>query len=119
MCAFLWRIFNTHNNEVAAGSFWDYVGSSKMAFLPSVWLFGQLSVRVINVNGNLCLIDLCSQPEPVFIALEQLLPHCLFFSRTEVAAPVVLTHLKSLFHIRFGRLKSKRLRVIHRCEKPR
>jgi hypothetical protein len=43
-----------------------------------------------------------------------LLSHRFFFTGSQVASPVVLTHLKSLFYIWFRCLKSKRLSVIHR-----
>src|SRR5206468_5818776 len=116
MGPFLWRLLNADYDEVTARSFWNDVRSGEVAFLPSVWFFGQLSIRIIDVNGNLCPIDFRSQPEPIFVPFEQLLPHRLFFSRTQVASPVILTHLKSFFDIWFGGLKSKRLRVIHRRE---
>jgi hypothetical protein len=107
-------LLDTDDDKVTASGLWNDVRSRKMAFLPAVWFLRQLPIRIINVNGYFCLIDLCSQPEPIFVPLKQLLPHCLFFSRTKVASPVVLTHLKSLFYVWFCRLKSKRLCVIHR-----
>src|SRR5213592_1893876 len=119
MCAFLWRFLNADYDEVAARRFWNDVRSGEVAFLPSVWFFGQLSIRIINVNGNLCPIDFRSQPEPIFVSFEQLLPHCFFFTRPKVASPVILTHLESLFNVWFGSLKSKRLCVIHRRENHR
>src|SRR5581483_4957183 len=61
-------------------------------------------------------IDFCSQPKPIFVSLEQLLTHGLFLARPQVAAPVIFPHLESLFHVRFGRLKSKRLGVVHRSK---
>src|SRR5207249_872963 len=68
---------------------------------------GKLSVRIINMNGDLCAIDFRSQPEPIFVSFKQLLPHCFFFSRTKIASPVILTHLKSLLHVRFCSLERK------------
>ena len=57
------------------------------------------------------MIDFCSQPEPIFIPSKQLLPHRFPFTRSEVAGPVILAHLKSLFYIGFRRQKSKCPRV--------
>src|SRR6266436_8187539 len=125
MRAFLWRLLNTDYNEVAAGRFWNHVRSREVTLLPSVRFFRQLSIRIVNVNGNFCLIDLRSQPEPIFVSFEQLLPHCFFFSRAKVASPIILTHLEALLHIWFGSLKSEGLRVIYgrenrrlQCQKP-
>src|SRR5262249_26779054 len=116
MCALLWRLLDVNDDKVTAGSLWNDVCSRKMAFRPTVWLFRQFSIRIINVNGVICSIDCCSQPEPILIPFEQLLPHSFFFSRSKVAPPVVLTHLKSFFYIGFRSLKSKGLRVIYRGE---
>src|SRR4026209_738156 len=63
------------------------------------------------MNGHLCVIDFCSQPEPIFIPFKQLLPHRFPFARSEVACTVILAHVKSLFYIGFYRQKSKCPRV--------
>src|SRR5262249_33965671 len=101
MRALLWRFLYADDDEVAARSFWNDVRSGKMAFLPTVWFLRQFSIRIINMNGHLCMIDFCSQPEPIFIPFKQLLPHRFPFTRSEVACPVILAHVKSLFYIGF------------------
>src|SRR5262249_15695785 len=110
------RFLDTDDDKVTTGGLWNDVRRREVSFLPAVWFFRQFPVRIINMNRHLCPIDFCSQPEPIFIPFEQLLPNRLFLSRTEVTSPVVLTYLKSLFYIWFCRLKSKRLCVIHRGE---
>src|SRR5215469_11107726 len=107
VCTFLWRLLDTDNDKIAAGSFGNDVGSRRMALVPSVGLFCQLPIRVINVNGYLRPIDLRSQPKPVFVPFEKLLAHRLFLLGTEVASPEILTHLKSFLHVRFRSLKCK------------
>src|SRR5262249_1101365 len=97
MRAFVWRLFHAHNDEITGGRLGDNVCSREMAFLPTVWFLRELAVRIIDVYRNLCSIDLRSQPEPVFVAFEQLLPHSFLFSRTEIAAPIILAHLEALF----------------------
>src|SRR5213595_2239043 len=75
------------------------------------------------MHGHLCMIDFCSQPEPIFVPFKQLLPHRFPFTRSEVACPVILAHVKSLFYIGFCRQKSKCPRVhcggVHRGENRR
>ena len=111
MRAGCWRFLHANDDKVTTGGLWSDVGSRKVVFLPTVWLFREFSVRIINMNGHLCMIDFCSQPEPIFIPFEQLLPHRFPFTRSEVACPVILAHLKSLFCIGFCRQKSKCPRV--------
>src|SRR5215471_16802826 len=76
-----------------------------------------------DMNGLLCSFDFCSQPEPKFIPFKQLLPHRFPCTRSEVACPVILAHVKSLFYIGFCRQKSKCPRVhcsgVHRGENRR
>ena len=114
MRAFLWRFLDADDDKVAAGCLWNDVRSRKMAFLPAVRFFRQFSIRIVNMNGNLGPIDFGPQPKPIFVPFEQLLPDAFFSPDSEVASPVILTHLKSLFHIRFCCLKSERLRIVHR-----
>src|SRR5215471_4334287 len=109
MRPFLWRLFYAHDDKITACRFWDDVCSREMAFLPAVGFFSELAVGIVNMNGDLCLVDFRSQPEPVFVSLEQLLSHGFLLSRTEVSSPIILAHLEALFYIRFGRLKCKRL----------
>jgi hypothetical protein len=33
------------------------VRSRKVVFRPTVWLFREFSVRIINMNGHLCMIE--------------------------------------------------------------
>src|SRR6516165_1093682 len=95
MCAGCWRFLHANDDKVTACGFRNDVRSRKVVFRPTVWLFRELSVRIINMNGLFCSIDFCSQPEPIFIPFKQLLPHRFLFSRTKVACPVILAHLKS------------------------
>ena len=97
MRAGCWRFLHANDDKVTACGFRNDVRSRKVAFRPTVWLFREFSVRIINMNGHLCSIDFCSQPEPIFIPFKQLLPHRFPFTRSEVACPVILAHLKSLF----------------------
>src|ERR687888_2472774 len=99
MRAVLWRFLDTDDDKVTAGGLWNDVRRCEVSFLPTVCFFRQFSVRVINVNGHLCPIDFCSQPEPIFVPFKQLLPHRFPFTRSEVACPVILAHVKSLFYI--------------------
>src|SRR5438552_10291653 len=103
--AFLWRLFHAHDDKITAGCFGDDVRSREMAFLPAVGFFGKLAVRIVNVNRNFCPIYFCSQPKPVFVSFKQLLSHSFLFSRTEIAAPIILAHLEALYYIRFGSSK--------------
>src|SRR5437660_6336581 len=118
-----WRLFHADNDKITACRFWNDVCSRKMLFLPAVGLFREPAVRIVNVNGYLCLIDFCSQPEPIFIPFKQLLPHRFPFTRSELACPVILAHVKSLFYIGFCRQKSPCPRVhcggVHRGENRR
>src|SRR4029077_623186 len=70
MRAFLRRFLHADDDKVTAGSLWNDVRSRKMAFLPTVWFLRQLSIRIINVNGHLCPIEFCPQPEPIFVPFE-------------------------------------------------
>src|SRR5262245_10745450 len=119
MRPFLWRLFHTHNDKITACRFWYYMCSREVAFLPAVGLFRELAVGIVNVNGHLCLIDFRAQPKPVFVSFEQLLPDSFLLARTEVSSPIILPHLKTLFDVRFGRLKRKRLSVINRSKNRR
>jgi len=111
MRAGCWRFLHFNDDKVTACGFWNDVRSRKVAFCPTVWLFREFSVRIINMNGLFCSIDFCSQPEPIFIPFKQLLPHCFPFTRSEVACSVILAHVKSLFCIGFCCQKSKCPRV--------
>src|SRR6478672_1499826 len=106
-----WRFLHANDDKVTACGFWNDVRSCKVVFLPAVWLFREFSVRIINMNGHLCMIDFRSQPEPIFIPFKQLLPNRFPFTRSEVAWPVILAHVKSLFYIGFCRQNSKCPRV--------
>ena len=75
MRAGCWRFLHANDDKVTACDFRNDVRSRKVAFRPTVWLFREFSVRIINMNGHLCMIDFCSQPEPIFIPFKQLLPH--------------------------------------------
>ena len=123
MRAGCWRFLHANDDKVTACGFRNDVRSRKVGFRPTVWLFREFSVRIINVNGHLGPIDFCSQPEPIFIPFKQLLPHRFPFTRSEVACPVILAHVKSLFYIGFCRQKSKCPRVhcggVHRGENRR
>src|SRR6478736_6010028 len=111
MRARCWRFLHANDDKVTACSFRNDVRSRKVAFRPTVWLFRELSVRIINMNRHLCMIHFCSQPEPIFIPFKQLLPHRFLFTRSEVACPVILAHLKPFFYIGFRREKSKGPRI--------
>src|SRR4029077_6719533 len=119
MRALLWRLFHAYDDKITACRFWDDMCSREVAFLPAVGFFRELAIGIVNVNGHLCLVDFRSQPEPVFVSFEQLLPHGFLLSRTEVSSPIILAHLEALFDVRFGGLKRKRLRVIHRSKNRR
>jgi hypothetical protein len=123
MRAGCWRFLHANDDKVTACGFRNDVRSRKVAFRPTVWSFRELSVRIINMNRQLCMIHFCSQPEPIFIAFKQLLPQRFLFTRNELACPVILAHLKSFFYIGFCRQKSKCPRVdrggIHRGENRR
>src|SRR6187402_1029528 len=82
MGAGCWRFLHANDDKVTACGFRNDVRSRKVAFRPTVWLFRELSVRIINMNGHLCMIDFCSQPEPIFIPFKQLLPHSFLFTRS-------------------------------------
>src|SRR5439155_5025998 len=58
--AFLWRFLDADYDKVTAGSFWNNMRSREVTFLPPIRLFCQLSIRIINVYGNLCPVDFCS-----------------------------------------------------------
>ena len=123
MRAGCWRFLHANDDKVTACGFRNDVRSRNLAFRPTVWLFREFSVRIINMNGHLCMIDFCSQPEPIFIPFKQLLPHRFPFTRSELAWPVILTHLKSSSYIGFCRQKSPCPRVhcgrVHRGENRR
>src|SRR4029450_6257394 len=118
-----WRFLHANDDKVTAWGFRNDVCSRKVLFRPTVWLFREFSVRIINMNGHLCSIDFCSQPEPICIPFKQLLPHRFPFTRSEVACPVILAHVKSFFYIGFCRQKSPCPRVhcgvVHRGENRR
>ena len=120
MRAGCWRFLHANDDKVTTCGFRNDVRSRKVVFRPTVWLFREFSVRIINMNGHFCMIDFCSQPEPIFVPFKQLLPHRFPFTRSELACPVVLTHLKSLFYIGFCRQKSEcpsvHCGVVHRSE---
>jgi hypothetical protein len=118
-----WRFLHANDDKVTACGFRNDVRSRKVAFRPTVWLFREFSVRIINMNGLLCSIDFRSQPEPIFVPFKQLLPHRFPFTRSEVACPVILAHVKSFFYIGFCRQNSPCPRVhcvaVHRGENRR
>src|SRR4029079_1089871 len=60
-----WRFLHANDDKVTACGFRNDVRSRKVGFRPTVWLFREFSVRIINMNGHLCSIDFCSQPEPI------------------------------------------------------
>ena len=93
----LLRFLHANDDKVTACGFRNDVRSRKVVFRPTVWLF-RGSVRIINMNGHLCMIDFCSS-EPIFIPFKQLLPHRFPFTRSEDACPVILAHLESFFYI--------------------
>src|SRR5262249_29451898 len=72
MRAGCWRFLHANDDKVTACGFRNDVRSRKVAFRPTVWLFREFSVRIINMNGLLCSIDFRSQPEPIFIPFKQL-----------------------------------------------
>src|SRR5215471_8425785 len=119
MRAFLWRLFYAHDDKITACGFGDDVCSREMAFLPAVGFFPELAVGIVNVDGYLCLVHFRSQPEPIFVSLEQLLSHSFLLSRTEVSSPIILAHLETLFDVRFCSLKRKGLRIVHRSKNRR
>jgi hypothetical protein len=82
MRAGCWRFLHANDDKVTACGFRNDVRSRKVGFRPTVWLFREFSVRIINVNGHLGPIDFCSQPEPIFIPFKQLLPHRFPFTRS-------------------------------------
>src|SRR6266480_2827959 len=86
MRAGCWRCLHANDDKVTACGFRNDVRSRKVVFRPTVWLFREFSVRIINVNGHLCMIDFRSQPEPIFIPFKQLLPNRFPFTRSEVAS---------------------------------
>ncbi len=92
--------------------------AAKWPFLPSVGLFHQFPVRVVNVHGNLRLLDFGPEPKPIFVSFEQLLPHGLFLAGAEIATPVIFAHLETFFDVRLRGLERERLRVIDRTAKP-
>jgi len=106
-----WRFLHANDDKVSACGFRNDVRSRHVLFRPAVWLFREFSVRIINMNGHLCMIDFRSQPEPIFIPFKQLLPNRFPFTRSEVAWPVIFAHVKSLFYIGFCRQNSKCPRV--------
>src|SRR5262249_30234617 len=91
----------------------------EMSFLPAIRLFAELAVRIIDVNRDFRLLHFGAHPEPILVPLEELLPNRLFLAYPEVAAPIIFTHLKSLFHIGLSSLERERVRVIHRSERDR
>src|SRR2546423_7358393 len=119
MRALLRRFFYRYNDEVTSGRAGDNMRSGEMPFLPAVRLLSQFSFRVINVDGNFGMLDLCSHPKPIFVSFEQLLPHCFLLAGAEIAAPIVFPHLKSFLYVRFRRLESEGLRVINRGDASR
>src|SRR4029453_5876138 len=123
MRAGCWRFLHANDDKVTACGFRNDVRSSKGAFRPTVWLFREFSLRSIKKKRLFCPIDFCSQPEPIFIPLKQLLPHRFPLTRSEVACPVILAHVKSLFYIGFCRQNSPCPRVhcggVHLCENRR
>src|SRR5438094_10571843 len=70
MGPFLWRFFDVNDYKIAAGCFWNDVGGREVTLLPSIWLFSELSVGIINMHGNFRPFHLRAQPEPVFVALK-------------------------------------------------
>ena len=98
-----WRFLHANDDKVSACGFRNDVRSRHVLFRPAVWLFREFSVRIINMNGHLCMIDFRSQPEPIFIPFKQLLPNRFPFTRSEVAWPVILAHvgLPDFFRIRW------------------
>ena len=103
MRAGCWRFLHANDDKVTACGFRNDVRSRHVVFRPTVWLFREFSVRIINMNGHFRPIDFCSQPEPIFIPFKQLLPHHFPFTRSELAWPVILAHVKSSFYIGFCR----------------
>ncbi len=87
-----------------------------MAFLPAIGLLHELSFRVVDVHGEIRRLDVGPEPEPVFVALEKLLFDGLFLARAQIATPIILADLETLFDVRLGGLERERLRVIHRGE---
>src|SRR5215208_1797243 len=119
MRAFLWRLLHAHNDKITACRFWYYMRSCEVAFLPTVGFFCELAVGIVNVNGYLCLVDFGSEPKPVFVSFEQLLSHGFLLSRSKISSPIILADLETLFDVRFGGLKRKRLRVVDRSKNRR
>src|SRR6266511_4817297 len=53
MRAGCWRFLHANDDKVTACGFRNDVRSRKVGFRPTVWLFREFSVRIINVNGHL------------------------------------------------------------------
>src|SRR5438876_10902099 len=51
MRAGCWRFLHANDDKVTACGFRNDVRSRKVAFRPTVWLFREFSVRIINMNG--------------------------------------------------------------------
>src|SRR5437763_13904621 len=100
MSSFLRRLLDLYDNKIAARVLWHDVGRGEVAFLPSVGLFHKFAIRVINVDGNFCGLDFGAEPKPILVTLEQLLAHRLFLAGREIAAPVILPHLKTILDVR-------------------
>src|ERR1044072_2069852 len=75
-----WRFLHANDDKVTACGFRNDVRSRKVVFRPTVWLFRQFSLRIINMNGYLRPIDFGSQSEPIFVPFEQLLSDCFLFA---------------------------------------
>src|SRR5262245_66423689 len=71
MRAGCWRFLHANDDKVTSCGFRLDMRSRRVVFGPTVWLFREFSVRIINMNGDLCMIDFRSQPEPIFIPFKQ------------------------------------------------
>ena len=86
-----------------------------MGFLPGLD-FGEVSLAIVNVHGDFGIFVIGTEPEPVFVAFEELVNDGLGLFCGEIAAPVVFTDGEAFFDIGIRGFEGEGEGIVDGCQ---
>ena len=111
--AFGGRFFDFNDQVIGSRFFGLDAGGGEVGFLPS-FDFGEVSLAIVNVHGDFGIFVIGAEPEPVFVALEELVNDGLGLFRGEIAAPIVFTDGEAFFDIGISGLEGEGEGIVDR-----
>src|SRR6185436_1814179 len=90
-------LLDAEHDEVGVCRFWIYAHGRHVSTLPR-FRVGDLSLRVVNVNGHLRGILVTAEPEPVAVAREELVLHDARLLDAERTCPKFLPDKVAVLH---------------------